>query len=163
MPPAAIRSILVFVRSQQIEGQTGLPLGASAPERLAAAALVAVMAAGSLAVWTAVPAAWLWLSAQVGGSNQFSFLVALVACPITMMLAVQGLARVHDAYLRVSGRPAALAPRSAWLRPISGERGAGKPRTILDVFMIVSGVLAFLALGAWLALYAGSPLTGLGI
>jgi hypothetical protein len=121
------------------------------------------MAVGSLAVWTVIPAAWLWLSAQVGDSNQFSFLAALVACPITMALAVKGLSRVHDAYLRISGRPGALVARSAWLRPISGERGDRKPRTILDVFMIASGVLAVIALGAWLALFAGSPLTGLGL
>lgn len=39
-----------------------------------------------------------------------------------------------------------------------GERGSTRPRTILDVVMVISVSLALLAMLLWFALFAGNPL-----
>lgn len=133
------------------------------PARLVAVGLIALMAVGSLALWTAVPAGWLWLAGRLGDSNLFSYFVALVGSPITMVVGAQALYRLNDLHRRVTGQPPTVAVRAAWLDPISGEKKPQGPRTILDVFMVASALIAVIAFFVWQMLFAQSPLMGLGL
>lgn len=133
------------------------------PARIAAVGLIVLMAAGSLALWSAIPAGWLWLAGRLGDSNLFSYFVALVGCPITMVVGAEALYKLNELYRRVTGRPPTVAARAAWLTPISGEKKPQRPRTILDVFMVVSALIAVIAFFVWQMFFAGSPLTGLGL
>jgi hypothetical protein len=108
--------------------------------------LVVVMAAGSLAIWTLVPVAWLWLASNVMRSNLFSYLLALVACPASMVLFAEQLGRVQDAYSRRSGLGGRSRRPSGWLRSASDERRAPYGLTLLDALLIASAVVALATL-----------------
>ena len=110
--------------------------------------LVALMAVGSLALWTVLPLAWVWLAAAVGGTYFLSYLVALVGAPLTMIALAVGLYRVQNLYARLSGASKAMPQRPAWLKSVGGER-TRRPTTLLDVFLIASAVFAVIALIAW--------------
>ena len=128
--------------------------------RLATTALLATMAAGSLAVWTAVPFAWLWLAGRFAGSNAISYLGALVVCPAVMVAVVLGLGRVERAYCRLAGRAAPTAVRPGWRRSISDSRRGPSPGGPLSTLLVVSAAIALLALVGWWAFGAGGQPSG---
>jgi hypothetical protein len=80
-----------------------------------------------------------------------------------MVVGAQALYKLNDLYRRVTGKPPTVAVRAAWLNPISGEKKPQRPRTIMDVFMVASAVIAVIAFFVWQMFFAGSPLTGLGL
>src|SRR5215211_1677503 len=125
-----------------------LPRGVAVANRLAAWALVALMAVGSIALWTVVPLMWIWFAAEVGGSYFISYLVALAGAPLTMIALGIALYRVQNRYASLSGATDPVPQRQAWLRSINAER-TRRPTTLLDLFLIVSAVVALVALIAW--------------
>lgn len=125
--------------------------------RRAGVALILLMIVGSLALWIAIPAGWLWLASQLSNRYELIYILALFGCPITMILWGIGLARIHAAYLRLSGADPARGGRSAWLRSSSGERpGEGEPRPVLDVIMAGSVLLAIVVFTVWFFFFASS-------
>ena len=112
--------------------------------------LVAVMAAGSLAMWTLLPVAWLWLASRIMRSNLFSYLFALLACPASMVLFARQLGRVQDAYSRRSDLGGRSRRPSGWLRSASDERRALRGLTLLDALLIASAVVALSTLLAYI-------------
>ena len=119
--------------------------------------LVIAMAAGSLALWTLVPVAWLWLASNVVHSNLFSYLFALVACPASMVLLARQLGRVQDVYSRRAGpggRPA--GDRAAGFDRRATRRRALRSFTLLDALLIASAVVAFATLLAYI-LFVSHP------
>jgi hypothetical protein len=123
--------------------------------------LVVAMAAGSLAIWTAIPGAWLWLTREMQEDAQ-RFLLVIAGCAVTMLVAAALLYRLEGVYARAGGAPGRKAarrpPRPAWLSSVGEER---RPTlggmTLLDVFMAASAVIALIALVAWWVLLADNP------
>jgi hypothetical protein len=117
-------------------------------ERVAALALVVVMAAGSLVLWIGIPAAWLWLWSQLTAHNLSVYAAALIGCPVTMAAWAWGLHRVNRVYLRIAHTPESPRPHTAWLRSMSGS-GRRQPRGVLEICMTVSVVLALVTFAVW--------------
>jgi hypothetical protein len=132
------------------------PIGA----RLLSAVVLVAMALGSLALWIAIPTGWFWLGGQLTADYPAIYLVAMAACPLSMIAFAVVLSRLNALYYDLRGRDMPAAARSAWLKAMSGERGRRQERTVLDVFMTVSAVLALAALMVWLFAFAGSPFQG---
>jgi hypothetical protein len=122
--------------------------------------LVAAIFLGSLLMWVGVPAGWLWLVTRVIEHYPEAYAAALFGCPITMGMLALLLARLNLLYLRMSGHHPGHE-RTAWLKSLSGDRRARRPRTVLDTSMTISVVLAFLTLCVWYFLYAHSYMPGL--
>src|SRR5689334_23184036 len=107
-----------------------------------AVGLLAAMALGCLALWTAVPAGVLWLCSRLSGSaNSLTagvvFAVAL-GVPAAMVLGTQALVRVERVYMRVSGGPSYVArPVHGWRRSLSDSGELG-PATVLEKMMAAS-------------------------
>lgn len=119
-----------------------------------AVVLVAVMALGSLALWTAIPAAWLWLTRDVGTDGARYFIV-LTGCAITMLLGAGLLYRLEAVYAGIKGAQKKHVPaHSPWLRSVSDERRPRGRLTLLEVFLVVSAVVALVALVTWWAFLA---------
>lgn len=122
----------------------------AAARHAAALGLVAALALGSLVMWIAIPAAWLWLTSQASDEYLTIYGAALVGAPLTMVAWGWCLHRINRAYLRVSGRASGPPSRASWLRPSSGP-GEGRPvRDPLAVCMAASVVLALICLAAFL-------------
>ena len=116
---------------------------------LAARAFLAiVMALGSILLWTVIPFGWLRLSASLSDRYATIYVLALLGCPVAMLLWGWGLYRVNRVYLRL-GDPTRGADGSSWAR----SRGAGpgrEPRLLLlEVMLIASAAIALILLVVW--------------
>jgi hypothetical protein len=151
-------------RSIAADAYGGPPRKAGMAVRLARLTLLVAMAVGSLALWVAVPLGWIWLASRVTSTNHFVFLATLACCPVTMVAVLRGLASLHEIYAGLGSRPKAhgrLPP--AWRRSLRDESHPQRDRTILDVFLVVSAVIAVVALNIWFFLFSASPLESVQI
>jgi hypothetical protein len=124
--------------------------------RVASFALAIVEALGTLVMWIGIPASWLWVASQIGGgSNLFSYLSALLVIPVSMLLFALVLQRLEAHRTRLVGSRSART-HQAWLKAMSG---GDPPRTrgLLDLFMVVSAIVAVIAFLLWYILWSGPP------
>jgi hypothetical protein len=129
--------------------------------KLAALALIALMALGSILLWLAVPVGWIYLASKMVKSSQPTmgpYVMVLVGIPLTMVVVGKLLSRLNRVYGEVTGTTPEVRVRMPWMRSMRDERESGRPRTILDVVMVVSVGLALLCFGVWFFLFAGSSL-----
>ena len=107
---------------------------------LALAGLLAVLAVGSLALWTVVPLGWISIGAALSDGDSFrTYAVALVGAPPTMIVLAIGLQRIESIYARVLGRPG---------------------RSVLEPMLVVWAIIAVITLVVWWAV--GNPITPSG-
>jgi hypothetical protein len=127
---------------------------------IAAAALIALMVVGSVAVWTAIPIAGLWVASQLSDSNvqmgAVPLLVAAGGIPAAMAFAIALLARVERLHMRVTGTAPQTRVVPAWQRSLGDSRSV--PLTLLDRIMIASVLVAMIAMAVWFFAFAGSSL-----
>ena len=120
------------------------------------AALVALMALGSLALWTAIPAGWMYVTREMEPAGA-RFVLTIFGCVASMVGAGSLLYRLEAVYFRVSGSAVPAPAPPSFLRT-AGDARTGRPRLgLLDTFMAASAVVALLALLLWWALLADSP------
>jgi hypothetical protein len=131
---------------------------------LPAAALIAVMAFGSVLMWIGLPLGWLWLGSRLqGGSSNPSmgaYALVIAGLPLSMVAIGKLLAKLDRFYARVTHAEIDQRPRRPWLKSMRGERGSGHRRTVLDVVMVASVSIAGIALLVWFFGFAGSSLPG---
>jgi hypothetical protein len=108
-------------------------------DRMVAALLLLLMAAGSLALWVAVPAGVMLGLTPLSESKSYHLLVALVGVPAAMILVGLLLFWLHGLYLRVSGH---------W-RYDEEEGRPKRPRGPLEPLLAWSFVIALVALAFW--------------
>jgi hypothetical protein len=131
-----------------------------AARKAAVAGLLVAMACGSVALWTAVPVAVLWVISQLSASSgQLSLGICLavaVGVPAVITLGAQGLARLEHVYARMTGASARPRVVPGWRRSLSDSDALG-PASVLETLMVVSVLLALVSLATWFA-FAGSSL-----
>ena len=113
---------------------------------LAARAFLAiVMGLGSLLLWTVIPFGWLRLASSLSDRYTTVYLLALLGCPVAMLLWGWGLYRVNRVYLRLAD-------------PTRGARPRDEPRlTLLEVLLIASAAIALILLMVWWLALAHPP------
>jgi hypothetical protein len=126
----------------------------SPPERIAAVALVGVMAVGSLVLWIGIPAASLWAWSQLNHGYTTVYAAALIGSPLAMGACAWMLHRVNWVYLRLTRTPEQRRAHTAWLRSMSGS-GRRQSRGVLEMCMSVSVVLAIITFTVWFFFFAG--------
>lgn len=122
-----------------------------------------MMAVGSVVLWIGIPIGWIWVASRTVKSSQPSlgpYLLVLCAIPLTMWIWGKLLFRMNDLYSRVTGQTYEVRTQLPWHKSMRGERGSGRPTTVLDLVMIVSVSIALTAFGIWFFLFAGSSLPG---
>jgi hypothetical protein len=116
-------------------------------EAMAVAALGLLIVAGSAFIWIGLPVLGFWVGGKVTTSAEGFLLFVLGAVPLAMVGFGWLLYRVGAVYerLRARGGPSG-GPRSAWLVSSSDERAPARraraPRSLIDVSMAVSAVIA---------------------
>jgi len=127
---------------------------------IAAAALMALMVVGSVAVWTVIPIAGLWVASQLSESPTQIGLVPVLAAaggiPAAMTFAGKLLAHVERLHVRLTetGPQARVTP--SWRRSL-GDSSSMRV-TVLDRIMVASVLVAGLAMAVWFFAFAGSSL-----
>ena len=124
--------------------------------RLFAAALIALMAMGSLAVWIAVPVGWLWVTRDLQSPGA-RFLIVLFCCPITMLSAAALLYRLEAAYAQITQAASRGPARSAWLRSVGEEPRSRRTLSLVETFLVISALIALVALVGWWFFLADNP------
>jgi hypothetical protein len=120
----------------------------SAADRLAAGFLLALMIAGSFALWIAVPAAALWASAKIVDSLAGHFLVALPVTLAAMIAWGTGLFWLNTLYLRITG---------FFDEPEDPDEPPRRIRGPLEPILVSSLVIALIALFVWFFVFAENP------
>jgi hypothetical protein len=136
-------------------------MGRTASRQIAAALLILLMAAGSIALWLAIPVGWIYIASQLVKSSQPSmgpYVLVLVGIPVSMVVVGKLLSKLNRVYGEVTGTTPQVRVRMPWNRSMRGERDGAHPRTVLDVVMVASVSLALLCFGIWFFLFAGSSL-----
>ena len=124
------------------------------PRRITAVLLGVAIVVGSLTLWIGIPVGWLWLASHLSSEYPIVWALAVFGCPLTMAAWTVVLARLNVAYLRATDTHPDQQ-HAAWLHSMSGERSPRRPqRTLLDVSMTVSVVLALTALVIWFFFFA---------
>jgi hypothetical protein len=116
-------------------------------EVMAVAALGLVILAASAFIWIGLPVLGFWIAGRLTSTPEAFLLFVLSAVPLTMVGFGWLLYRVNALYERLrGGGPSAGGSRSAWLVSSSDERArlrrAGAPRSLIDVAMAVSAIVA---------------------
>jgi hypothetical protein len=121
---------------------------------VAMAALAVAIVAGSAFLWIGVPLIGLWLAGELTTTAEGFLFATLGGIPLVMVGFGWLLYRLNGLYegLHHDDRRGA-APRAAWLVSSSDERGrlrrARAPRSLIDVAMTASAVLALVLLTIW--------------
>lgn len=144
--------------------QTSPPSGAqSVFNKLGATALIALMVFAALMLWLGIPLGWLVIGSLLVSSSQPSmgpYMVVIIGIIVSVVITANLISRINRAYERVSGNQGRVRVQLPWMKSMRGEREAPKERSVLDVVMVGSVILAAAAAGAWFFLLAGSSLPG---
>ena len=123
----------------------------SARHRAAGAFVLVVMTLACLAFWIGIPVGGLWALSKVTDSFTTHFVVGLIGVPVAMALFSPVLFWLNGLYLRVTGVLAQLEAEeeeTGWRRRVRGP---------LEPMLIVSFVVALVALFIWFFFLAGPP------
>ena len=117
------------------------------PESLA---LVALMGAGCMALWVAIPVAWLWIGSQVEANADIAtgLGVAMAGSILSIIVAVVLLARLNSRHLELQRR----------------RKGDDHAQTsVLELMLVVTAAVAVVIFGVWFLLFAGTSPAPLNI
>jgi hypothetical protein len=130
---------------------------------VAKAALIALMAVGSIVLWFGIPIGWLWIGSQLqSDSGQASFglyfgiLLGIIASMVVMGKALH---RLNGVYGRITGSEQ-VRVRMPWHRSLRGEDEGRAQQQVLDVVMVFSVMTAGFLFLIWFLFFAGSSLPG---
>jgi hypothetical protein len=129
---------------------------------LTKAALIVLMALGSVLLWVGAPIGWLYVGSQVQahshGAGFGPDAVVLGGIAISVVVLTKALAALSRAYDGASGQTDPVRVRLPWHRSMRGDEDSRPPRSVLDVVMVISVVVAVTAMTIWFFLFAGSSL-----
>jgi len=124
------------------------------------ALLIATMGVGSILLWLGIPLGWILLASQLSNRYPRIYIIALVACPITMVAFGWFLVRVNGLYMALFPDRDQLPRRgrAAWMQSVGADASTRKPLPVLETCMAISVALAFVAFLVWFFFFAGSSL-----
>ncbi|MEX0993139.1 MAG: hypothetical protein WDZ37_04000 [Solirubrobacterales bacterium] len=126
--------------------------------RLRAAALLAIMALGSISLWTVIPLICLRLASLLTDHGQAIVLIAIAMYAAVVVILGRLLYGAQARYYELTGsRQIREAAHAGHLRSISEERKTTGGRGVLDVMLALSAVAAVGAAATWFFLFASNP------
>jgi hypothetical protein len=128
----------------------GVP-GVRTRDRIAAAFVLVVLVGACLVFWIGIPVGGLWALSKATDSSTGHFVLGLLGVPTAMALFSPVLFWLNWLYLRVSGVLARLEAdeeEAGWQRRVRGP---------LEPILIVSFVVAVIALAIWFFFFAENP------
>lgn len=127
--------------------------------RLAGATTVCGMVLGSIALWIANPAFWLWLTSRLQSTQvrMGPYVLMLVGILFTAIACAKGLGALDRRYLRIKGTNV-IYLHLPWARGLGGEHEKQlRPVTVLDVVMVLSVLVAVIAFSTWFIIVKPAP------
>jgi hypothetical protein len=132
-------------------------MGSAISRGAGSAALVLLMAIGSVVMWLGAPVFWLWLASQIADSSQPSLgIYALVLAGIVASMVVIGkiLGWLNRAHQELTGRMPQRREQTVWLKSMRAERDNTREHGILGLVMALSVSVALLLFSVWFMFFA---------
>lgn len=132
-----------------------------ASRTVAAGAVAATMLLAALSLWSVIPLVWLWIGSQFANSQFPSigpYLIVLFGAIISILLVAWVLGRLNELYIQLTGTRDVGPMRMGWMKSLRDSEKTGDPPSLIEVVIIGSVVIAFIAFVAWFFIAAGSPL-----
>ena len=132
-------------------------MGSAMGRGAGAAALVLLMAVGSVLMWLGVPVFWVWLASQLAESSQPSLgLIVLILVGIVVSMALLGklLGALNRTHMAVTGQMPSRREQTIWLKSMRAERAARREHGILGTVMAISVSIALTCFGIWFFFFA---------
>jgi hypothetical protein len=128
--------------------------------RVAEVVLIGLILVGSIMLWLGIPVGWILLASKLSDRYPRIYILALIFCPITMILFGWVLVRVNGVYLALFPEPEQRGRRGreAWMQSVGADTSTRKPLPVLETCMSISVALAILAFIVWFFFFAGSSL-----
>ncbi|MDQ3752937.1 MAG: hypothetical protein M3333_08615 [Actinomycetota bacterium] len=126
---------------------------------LSAAAIVCGMVIGSITIWIASPIFWFWVTGRLQSTqpSMGPYVLLLLGILVTAIVCGKLLGALDRRYARVIGSNV-INVHLPWARGLGGEHEKHlRPVTVLDVVMIVSVVVAAIALVTWFIIVKPAP------
>jgi hypothetical protein len=127
--------------------------------------LATLMGVISVNIWTGGPLFALWLGSRVQGDSGLTMgtvFVVIVTLAGVLGLLAAALGALGRAYDALTGRPPRPRQRATWLRSLRDEdphaQAHASELSALEKCLIVTVILAALALETWFFFFAGSSL-----
>lgn len=127
--------------------------------RLSAAAIVVGMVIGSVALWVGNPILWFWLTARLQSTqpSMGPYALLVLGILVTAIVCAKLLAALNRRYAAVMGDNT-VNLHLPWARGLGGEHEKQlRPVTVLDVVMVLSVVVAAIAIAAWFIIVNPAP------
>ncbi len=128
---------------------------------LVAGVVFLAMLVAAFSLWTAVPLSWLYIGSKVS-ETQFPsggpYAVTGIGIVVSILVIAWLISRLNELYIRVTGTNRVVAMRPTGLKSMRDTGPAPSNVTVVEAVLMVSVMLAGLALTLWFFLLAGSPL-----
>ena len=140
--------------------------GRGVTRRIESAILVALMLFGAFSLWTLIPLGWLWIGSQLVGTQEpklWAYFLVLVGIVISVIIVAKLLSVMNHRFLSIQPaddddyQPTKIP--LPWLESMRDQHHSQRT-TVLDLVLVVSAVMAGVALFIWFVVLAESPLPG---
>jgi len=137
----------------------------NAPRRagrhVAATFLVLLMIVAALSMWTVIPLGWVWIGSRLSNTQDPAggpYMVVLVGIVVSILVISWLLGRLNRIYVHLTGTNTVAPIRAPWLKSMRDSEAPRAYPTVLETVIVVSVILALLAMTVWFFVAAGSPL-----
>ena len=127
----------------------------------AAGFVVAIMVLGAFSMWTVIPFGWIWIGSKLSSSQAPSagpYMLVFFGIVVSIVVVVLVLAWLNRLYEALIGTTEVEVERVRLWRSLSDERRPRHRWSVMEVVLLASVLVAFLAMGIWFFVLAGSPL-----
>ena len=131
------------------------------------AALIALMAAGSVSLWVLNPLLWFWITSHLqeraSQAQMGPYVLLLVGVVLTAVALAKGLSVLNRQYARMIGAEPTVRIIVPWRRSLRDARHGGRedagrlPVSVLDVVMVLSVLAAIVAFAVWYLIVNPAP------
>jgi hypothetical protein len=143
--------------------ETSRPTGAlvGGARRVAATGIAGVMLLAAFSLWTVIPFGWIWIGSKLSKTQAPSagpYMVVFFGIVISIIVVVLLLAWLNRLYEELVGTTEVQVERVMLWRSLSDERRKVRRWSVMEVVLLTSVFVAFVAMGIWFLFVAGSPL-----
>jgi hypothetical protein len=129
--------------------------------RIAATGIAGVMLVAAFSLWTVIPLGWIWVGSKLSKTQAPSagpYMLVFFGIVISIVVVVFVLAWLNRLYEALIGTTEVQVERVRLWRSLSDERRPRHRWSVMEVVLLASVLVAFLAMGVWFFVLAGSPL-----
>jgi hypothetical protein len=129
--------------------------------RVAAVTIAAVMLLAAFSLWTVIPLGWIWIGSKLSNTQAPSagpYMLVFFGIVLSIVAVVLLLGWLNRLYEALVGTTEVEVERVRLWRSLSDERNPRHRWKVMEVVLLASVLVAFLAMGIWFFVLAGSPL-----